>query len=244
MTEPAAKKITKKRTRTLNYEPRADTRRVSDDLAYVLPMATFLALTWIGGQWKSLYPASYAAKAIVVAYMLYAFRKHYTKIRWNHWWLGVIVGVVGIFQWVGMQLWLQNHFEFFKPAPDPFNPFETFGTPAILWSFILIRIASATLVVPVMEELFWRDYLWRYILAPNDFKLAKVGEKNWMPFVIVSGAFAVVHGNWWLTAIVWGLMIAALLVYTKSLGACIIAHGVTNLLLALYVLKTKDWAFW
>ena len=39
-------------------------------------------------------------------------------------------------------------------------------------------------------------------------------------------------------------MIGALLVYTKSLGACIIAHAVTNLLLALYVLKTHDWAFW
>jgi membrane protease YdiL (CAAX protease family) len=53
-----------------------------------------------------------------------------------------------------------------------------------------------------------------------------------------------VHGNWWLTSIVWALMIAALLVYTKSIGACIIAHGVTNLLLALYVLRTRDWAFW
>ena len=56
--------------------------------------------------------------------------------------------------------------------------------------------------------------------------------------------FALVHGNWWLTSIVWALMIGGLLVYTKSLGACIIAHAVTNLLLAGYVLKWKDWAFW
>ena len=233
-----------KRAKTLDYEPRADSKRVSDDLAYVLPMATFLALTWVGGTWKSLYPASYVAKAIVVAIMLFALRKHYTKIRWNHWWLGVIVGVVGIFQWVGMQLWLQKNFEFFKPSPDVFNPFDTFENVVMLWSFIIIRIASASLVVPVMEELFWRDYLWRYILAPNDFKLAKVGEWHWMPFVIVSGAFALVHGNWWLTSIVWAVMMAGLLVYTKSIGACIIAHGLTNLLLAVYVLWTRDWAFW
>jgi hypothetical protein len=113
-----------------------------------------------------------------------------------------------------------------------------------MWSFIGVRIAGAVLVVPVMEELFWRDYLWRMILAPNDFKLAKVGEWGWMPFLIVSGVFSVVHGNWWLTAIVWALMVGALLVYTKSLGACIIAHATTNLLLALYVLKTHDWSFW
>ena len=95
-----------------------------------------------------------------------------------------------------------------------------------------------------MEELFWRDFLWRQVLAPNDFKLAAVGEWAWPPFLIVSGAFALVHGNWWLTSIVWALMIGALLAYTKSLGACIIAHAVTNLLLAVYVLKTRDWAFW
>jgi CAAX prenyl protease-like protein len=225
-------------------EQRADTRRISDDLAYILPMATFLVFTWVGGTWKSLYPVSYVAKAVIVAVMLVVLWPHYTKIRWNYWWLGVIVGVIGIFQWIGMQLWLQNRFDFFEPSPDVFNPFDTFANPTVLWSFIIIRIASATLVVPVMEELFWRDYLWRQILAPNDFKLAKVGEFNWVPILIVSGAFALVHGNWWLTSIVWGMMIAALLVYTKSIGACIIAHEVTNLLLALYVLRTRDWAFW
>ena len=233
-----------KRAKPLDYEPRADSKAISDDLAYVLPMGTFLVFTWIGGTWKTLYPISYVAKAILVAIMLFALRKHYTKVRWNHWWLGVIVGVIGIFQWVGMQLWLQSHFEFFKPSPDVFNPFDTFATPAVLWSFIFIRIASATLVVPVMEELFWRDYLWRYLLAPNDFKLAKVGERHWMPFVVVSGAFALVHGNWWLTAIVWGFMIGGLLAWTRSLGACILMHATTNLLLAIYVLKWKEWSFW
>ena len=78
----------------------------------------------------------------------------------------------------------------------------------------------------------------------NNFKLAAVGEWAWAPFLIVSIAFAAVHGNWWLTAIAWALMIAALLGCTKSLGACIIAHATTNLLLAVYVLYSRDWAFW
>ena len=57
-------------------------------------------------------------------------------------------------------------------------------------------------------------------------------------------AFAIVHANCWLTAIGWGVMVGALLVYTKSLGACIIAHAVTNGLLAVYVLRTHEWALW
>jgi CAAX prenyl protease-like protein len=176
--------------------------------------------------------------------MLFAFRRLYTRVRWDYWWLGVIVGVVGIFQWVPMQLWLQQ-FEFFKPPKpeDVFDPFRDLPANAV-WAFIGVRLFGAVVVVPVMEELFWRDFLWRQILAPNDFKLAHVGEWAWGPFLIVSGAFALVHGNWWLTSIVWALMIGALLVYTKSLGACIIAHAVTNLLLAAYVLRTRDWAFW
>ena len=154
--------------------------------------------------------------------------------------------MVGIFQWVGMQLWLQQHFAFFRPVRRrrSTRPTEFAGSPAMLYAFIAVRLIGAVLVVPVMEELFWRDFLWRQILAPNDFKLADVGEWGWAPFLGVSVAFAVVHGNWWLTSIVWALMIAGLLVYTKSLGACIIAHAVTNLLLGVYVLGTRDWAFW
>src|SRR5206468_3775674 len=139
---------------------------------------------------------------------------------WNHWWLGLIGGVIGIVQWVGMQHWLAAHFEWFKPDPDAFNPFAAIHNPSAAWAFVAIRVASAVIVVPIMEELFWRDYLWRQILAPNDFKLAQVGEFDWTAFIVVSLAFATVHGSWWPTAIVWGAMIGLLLVYTKSLGAC------------------------
>jgi CAAX prenyl protease-like protein len=218
--------------------------RFRDDVAYVLPFAGFMACLWVGSTWKPLFPASYVAREIVTVTLLILCWPQYTKIRWNHWWLGVIVGVIGIFQWVGMQLWLQNHFDLFKPAPDPFNPFAHFHSAAAAWSFISVRIIGAVLVVPVMEELFWRDFLWREIIAPNDFKLAEVGEFEWPAVLVVTAAFASVHGNWWLSAVVWGVMIAGLLVYTKSLGACIVAHAVTNLLLALYVLKTRDWSFW
>ena len=236
--------------RVVDYETKPKRPLVGDDVAYILPMGVFLLLTAAGASdtFKSTtpyaYPISYAAKVVVVAALLVFLWRHYTKIRWNHWWLGVIVGVVGIFQWVGMQLWLQSRFDFFDPSGEPFDPTKAFHSPAAFYAFVAVRLIGAVMVVPVMEELFWRDFLWRQILAPNDFKLAQVGEWSWTPFIAVSAVFAVVHGNWWLTSIVWGLMIAGLLVYTKSLGACIVAHAVTNLLLGVYVLGTRDWSFW
>jgi CAAX prenyl protease-like protein len=170
--------------------------------------------------------------------------RHYTRISWKFAWLGFLVGVFGIFQWVGMQHVLETHFEFFRPKADAFNPFTALGSHSTAIAFIAVRISGAVLVVPVMEELFWRDFLWRQILSPNDFKLAGVGEFAIAPLLIVTAAFASVHGNWWPTAIVWGLMIAGLLIYTRSLGACIVAHATTNLLLAVYVLTYHAWSLW
>jgi CAAX prenyl protease-like protein len=213
-------------------------------------MATFIACVWLGtkgaetGHGNTWYPAAYVARVVIVGLMLIGFRHAYTKIRWNHWWLGLIVGIVGIFQWVGMQLFLERHFAFFRPGDNVFNPDLFFSDPATRISFEIVRLIGAVIVVPFMEELFWRDYCWRSIIAPNDFNLAHVGEWDWKAFVIVPLIFALVHGNWWLTAIGWAFMIGALLAYTKSLGACIIAHATTNLLLGAYVLYSRNWSLW
>jgi CAAX prenyl protease-like protein len=229
----------------LDYQsPPSGNTRISDDLAYILPMGIFLAFTWAAGQWPATYAICYVLKTIATAIALIVLWRRYTIIRWNAIGLGILIGIVGTFQWIGMQLLLQKHFAFFHPSPDAFNPLTHFTNRAEMIAFIAVRLSGAVLVVPVMEELFWRDYLWRQILSPNDFKLAAVGEWAVAPLLIVSGVFATVHGNWWLTAIVWAMMIGGLLVYTKSLGACIVAHAVTNLLLGIYVLVYHDWAFW
>ena len=216
-----------------------------DDVAYVLPMAVFLALTYVGGRWPSLYPTTYVVKTVLVAALLILFRRRYTPISWRWGWVGVVAGVVGVAQWVGMESSLLRHWPNYpRPAHDPFVPAEHFATAARAWAFIAVRWAGASVVVPVMEELFWRDFLWRTLIAPNDFKLAAVGEWDWKAYVVVAVAFGAGEHAEWMTAIVWGLMIGVLLAWTKSLGACIVAHGVTNFLLGAYVLHTKQWGFW
>ena len=216
-----------------------------DELAYLAPMACFMVLVWLGTQATWLYPWAYVARTLAAGGLLIYFRKYYTPIRWNYWWLGIIMGVVGIVQWVGMDSLLQQGYPkiFALDAEAAFNPEKAFANPLVRWGWISVRIFGASLVVPFMEELFWRDYLWRRIIAPADYRLARVGEWDAATFLIVSVAFCAVHPQW-LTAIGWGMMIGGLLVYTRSLGACIIMHGVTNLLLGLYVLHTRQWQWW
>ena len=220
-------------------------RLVADDFAYMIPMAVFLLFTWVGGTWSSLFPASYIVKTVVTAASLIYLRPQYTRINWSYSWLGLLIGIIGLVQWVGMEKLLLHFWPNYpRVSLQAINPFTTFSSPVMLWIFITIRLLGPALVVPFMEEFFWRDFLWRVIIAPNDFKLAAVGEWDMKSFVVVTLVFASVHMQMWITALVWGAMIAVLLVRTKSLGACIIAHGVTNLLLGVYVLYTHDWAFW
>jgi hypothetical protein len=214
------------------------------ELAYVLPMGVFLVLTQVGAWWPSLYIVSYIAKTLVVAALLVALRRYYSPIRFNGWWLGVIVVIIGIVQWVGTEKMLLHIWpDYPRMAAEPIDPFGAFASSGLAYSFIAFRWAAAVLVVPVMEELFWRDFLWRSIAAPADFRLANVGEWDASAFLIVAGLFATVHVQW-LTALIWALLIGLLLLKTRSLGACILAHAVTNLLLGAYVLWTHDWYFW
>ncbi len=238
----------------LEYEPKPEPSRLripaGSEIAYILPMAVFMVFTWAGGNWPAFFPYSYALKTIVVAILLAILWKHYTKIRWTHLGLGVVVGVIGVVQWVGMEkLLLLLWPDYPRLSAETYDPTKEIVEPWLRYSFIAVRLLGATLLVPVMEELFWRDYLWRTIAAPNDFKLADVGEYDRTAFFVVPLVFAMVHIQW-LTAIGWGLLIAWLLIRTRSLGACIVAHGVTNFLLGAYVLfshyvlKRDEWYFW
>jgi len=227
------------------------------DSAYLSPMLVFLALTGVGTTWPSLYAVSYVVKTILAGALLIAMRRHYARIRWDYCWLGAILGVVGIVQWVGMEKLILHWYPLLVPErvlhwfpsfPEmggkPFVPSEAIPSKLAFIGFIAFRWAGPTLVVPFMEEFFWRDFLWRTIAAPADFRIAKIGEwDRGIPLLVVSIAFCMVHPQW-LTALVWGLMIGGLLLYTRSLGACIVMHAVTNFLLGAYVLWTGDWMFW
>jgi len=215
---------------------------VSDPVAYVLPMGIFLAFTWVGGNWPAIYPITYAVKVVVVALALIVLWRHYTKISWRYWWLGVIVGVIGTFQWIGMQLWLQNHSEFFKPSPEVFNPFEIFHSPAAVWSFIVVRMIGAVIVVPVMEELFWRSLLMRWLQSAQFEAVVprRIGPKA---IVLSTFVFMLAH-TLWLAAVIAGLAYALLYVRTGRLWVPIIAHAVTNGALGIWVVHTQQWVLW
>ena len=70
-----------------------------------------------------------------------------------------------------------------------------------------------------------------------------MGLFTWPSFLVTSALFAVEHDRW-LVGLMAGVAYNLLFYRTKSLYACMVAHGVTNLALGIYVLRTGQWTFW
>ena len=122
-----------------------------------------------------------------------------------------------------------------------FNPFEK-GTGFPTYLAIIFRLAGASVVVPVMEELFWRSFALRFVIH-SDFKSIPLGRFSWLSFILISLLFGFEHHRW-LVGILAGMAYAAILYRRKNLFDPILSHGITNLLLGIYVLSTKQWSFW
>lgn len=110
------------------------------------------------------------------------------------------------------------------------------------WALIAARIAGAALVVPVMEELFWRSFVMRWI-DRQDFLAVAPAAVTLKALVISSVLFGLEH-HLWLAGIVAGLAYGELYRRTGTLWAPVIAHAVTNALLGAWVLATQSWHLW
>jgi uncharacterized protein len=110
------------------------------------------------------------------------------------------------------------------------------------WPLAVARIAGAALVVPVMEELFWRSFLMRWIEA-SDFQSVDPSQLGLKSFAITIVLFGFEH-NLWLAGMVAGAVYGWLYWRYRSLWPPIIAHAVTNGLLGIWVVATGNWWFW
>ncbi|WP_156116548.1 CAAX prenyl protease-related protein [Massilia sp. 9096] len=110
------------------------------------------------------------------------------------------------------------------------------------WLLVAIRIAGAALVVPIMEELFWRSFLMRWI-DELDFQTVEPPQLSLKSFSIAVLLFGFEH-NLWLAGIVAGAAYSWLYMRFRNLWTPILAHAVTNGLLGLWVVQTGNWSFW
>ena len=205
---------------------------------YVLPFALFAVLTYLTGI-LGLHPAvGYTVKTVLVAGCLLYFRDAYrSEIRLRIRPLDIAAGILVFLVWIGIEgLYPQ------LGSSAGFDPYAVSGGSVATTSSIAIRLIGAVLVVPVMEELFWRSFAMRFLIDSN-FLAVALGRFTWFSFLLVALAFGLEHHRW-LPGIIAGLVYGGLLCRSKNLFSPILAHGITNLLLGVYVLYTQQWYFW
>lgn len=184
----------------------------------------------------------YPVKTVLVAVVLFLLWNRYTEIdirqgvSWKNISIGLLAGVIVFVLWINMNWGFATLSE-----PKEFNPF-LFHNPLLLYFIISFRLFGAAVVVPVFEELFWRSFVIRYIISPR-FESVPIGKFTWLSFIIASILFGLEH-NLWLAGIMAGVSYSLVLYYTRSLIVAIFSHGITNLLLGIYVLSTGNWQFW
>ena len=109
--------------------------------------------------------------------------------------------------------------------------------------FILFRLLSSVVNVPVLEELFWRGWLMRWLIA-KDFERVPLGAFQAQAFWLVAVLFASEHGSYWDVGLAAGVIYNWWIIRTRNFADCILAHAVTNGLLAVWVLMTGEWQYW
>ncbi len=166
--------------------------------------------------------------------------------------VGLAMGIFVFVLWVWISPpYLQPVFDFlFSPFLAPavreggFDPTLLESNPPLYFATLAFRLARLVIVVPLLEELFWRGFLLRYFVR-EDFTTVPMGSANPLSFVVVSLAFMLAHSRPdWPAAFLTGALYNLVAIYTRSLGACVLAHALTNLLLGSYILATKQWGFW
>jgi CAAX prenyl protease-like protein len=183
----------------------------------------------------------YPLKAALVALALAALWRHYDELHgWRlplrHLLLAVATGVIVLVLWVNLDAgWM-----LMGEMGEGYDPRNAAGE--IDGLLVAFRIAGAALVVPLMEELFWRSFVQRWVQHSNFLALdpARIGFRA---LLVASALFAIEHLQWF-AGLVAGLAYGWLYIRTRNLWAPVAAHAVTNGLLGLYVVSTGEWKFW
>jgi CAAX prenyl protease-like protein len=211
-------------------------------------MVTFVALLGLNGLlhkvdsgffFRSSQYWIYPVQTLVCAGLVLWFRREYNLERVRGVWFALAVGIAVFVLWIAPQQFLQ-----FSTRTEGFNPDLFVNQPVAYWTTVLFRFARLVIIVPFVEEIFWRGFLLRYFIR-EDFTHVPFGTFSWFSFSIVALVFAFSHSMAdWPAAAITGAIYNGVAYKTKSLSACILTHATTNLLLGVWIMCTKQWGFW
>jgi len=215
-------------------------------IPYVAPFATFMLFVALA-HWLPVSPALlYPMRVVVVATVLVGWSRHLISFRAGSLAGSILAGIVVFVLWIAPDvLWpaYRDHWLFDNVLVGSAQSSVPQDVQESL-VFVAFRVFGSVALVPIVEELFWRGWLMRWLIRPEDFQSVRLGMFTHYSFWITAILFAAEHGSYWDVGLLAGVLYNWLIVRTSRLADCIVAHMVTNGLVAAYVLYAGHWAYW
>jgi len=212
---------------------------------YVVPFVVFLLFLGIQ-QYLPIRPTiDYPLRVVILAIVLWVFSRDVIDLRCSNWIASILLGVAVFIIWIGPDLLFPHYREHWLFENSLLGKINHQISPEVLSSPVALgsRIIRATVLVPILEELFWRAWLMRWIISPR-FEQIKLGTCTPVAFWVTAALFASEHGAYWDVGLIAGIAYNWWMIRTKSLGDCILSHAVTNGCLCWYVVATHHWEYW
>lgn len=217
----------------------------SASLPYVLPFGVFIVVLAISPHLRFLDAWEYPLRVVLLTAVLLGFSRRVLDFRTKSFGASMALGIAVFFLWIGPDVLIpgyRNHWLFQNAITGSLSSSfaQEHRTDAVALIFRSIR---AIVLVPIIEELFWRAWLMRWLISPH-FESVPLGAFSWSSMIVTAALFASEHGPYWEVGLVTGFIYNWWMVRTRSLGDCILVHGVTNGCLCLYVIATERWEYW
>ena len=212
-------------------------------LAHVAPFAGFVGIMAVEKTLSVPPDIAYTIRFLAVCALVLIFSWRYLPFRPSNLAASIGIGVAVFIIWIGPDLIFGYRDSILFSNAITGKPESSFPADLVkqTW-FIAVRTFSCMALVPIVEELFWRGWLMRWLIHHNFLKVP-LGKYDPLSFWVVAVLFAVEHGPYWEVGLAAGIIYNWWIVRTRNLADCILAHAVTNGLLSAYVVSTGKWQY-
>lgn len=200
---------------------------------------------------KSLHHLAVAVHIVAAFGVVWLLRRRLPPLGRPHLVVAIVVGFLAAWLWVAGQHLLNGVFIAGRDLGAPLwgqaeiaDPHADFGGGLAFWGHVILKITRAVTIVPIVEELFWRGFILRAFVSWSRYDQVPWGQFTLFAFLGSSLLSTLQHpANWGVSIACW-MLYNGLFYWKKSLTCMMIAHGVTNLALYIYVVRAGDWQFW
>lgn len=218
----------------------AEPSRTTEDAtgAFLIPFLAILGMGMLVRAASAGFELLYPLRLVAAVVALWVFRRSYKNLDWRFGLSAAVAGVVVFALWVGLERVLGTAPKS-SPIPAALDAMSASGR--IFW--LTVRVLAASITVPIAEELAFRGYLMRRLVA-SDFDKVDPRHYTWFALALSSIVFGAMHGTSWLAGCAAGLIYGWVYARNGRIGDPIAAHAITNILLAVCVLAFHQWQLW